>query len=916
MKLPATASFDPTAWIEKKRLETTLEKTLPWSITEKPLPSSVPTLTQSVLEVSNTPTNVDFKRLEDFWEHLVLEQLKKPEELLKLNPSRRESLGRFLAELSRLPEPELPQETLKNFVRMDRSVSEHEALKQLFRQIGFVQIAKALLLKSWSRSTDGPAKQELTKNDLKDLTAGVEKGLRPFIHLQTSTCQLIQRNFYSWYKLDPNSQLELWDILQSLENLDETKDWLLRSSRQLSAETLGERERYSKCFYQNIWSAVQKHKLVDFKSSFHYGFSPTLRDGSLMEHAPSQVEWIGFEPLSFELLFCEIRYFWDSPKKTPLWLKGSGLEMSMEQQTSMLLTHSGKQNSIQQMDAISACEVAFIAEESLIRTQSRSLAAQALRKQVDEHTILKKLKQATTTRGTYQACQALEKLRQDGVLIWAREELLTEASGKPALQFILNQAKILLIADFTTLDCESENLKRDLPKALYILKKENNLEKRKGHRPQLIKVYGTLKSPDDVTLLFDRVVSLVQKPEQVFPLEPVQIQSRVSPMDQREWEQHWFNPTDDDLVDRIEDLKLNSVRLGQLAVIRALHTSAESLQKPGELSLFSHAQKIEFEEKAAHGFYVWVENSRNGNEIFCSDSAQLPTYMKNGSSLFWVTPIQPKWQRPLQSLIRSQLTRDWFNYSVERKKGNWILRESDLQAIPVPRHINEILTQSDVYESALSDYPTIVNLVATDPGQALQSIEQFQTSATSAEYLKLKALAFVIAAESLHQTETHQGTLFSLISPEEQIILPRFVKTVLSEGDLAPLHQHPLVRFTASLSPHMAIQQISQVKFPSPGLLLTTSKGLSQQLYIQDTWLRELCHELMRELQEKVAEPTWDELCAHVRLPKNPTQAHSMSQQILRAFSTEKMKRKELNHLVGTCLLHVNASHPQVGLLQ
>ena len=897
---PNATTFDPTSWLEKRRIEKKIQPEA------SNLTSTIAQLTQT-LNVSPKTYSPLFEKFEQFFDQLVLQQLNHPEALLKLNPTRRKDLARFLAELSRIPEPEDPQEALKNFVRIDRSQAQHEALGQLFKQIAFVQIAKALLLKSWSVTL----KQPLLRADLKDLTSGVEKGLRPFVNLQTSTCQLIQRNFFSWYKLDEPSQVVLWDLLEEVENLEEAKHWMLSRAIQLSAETLGERHRYSRVFYKNLWQSIEKHALIEFKFKSHYGFSPTLRDGSLIEDSPKKIEWIGFEPLSFELLFCEIRCLWKQPGTPSLWLNGSGLEMSMEQQTSMLLTHSGKQNTLQQMDSISACEIALIAEESLIRTQSRSLAAQALRKQVDDHSILKKLKQPTTTRGMYQACQALEKLRQGGLLIWAREELLDETSGKPALHFILNQAKILVIADLTTLACESEELKSDLPKALYLLKKENNLESRKGHRPLMIKAYGSLKNANDVSLLFDRIVSLVQKTDQVFPLEPFQLHARVSPIDQREWEQHWFNPTDDQFVDRIEDLKRNSTPLGQLAVVRTVHPSME-LQNKWEPELF-HSDMTRTPEGTPAGFYLWVESSKNGNEIYTCLPDQLPPYMKNSHTLFWVAPLQSRWNISLQIFIRSQLTRDWFNYSIERKKGAWILRESDLRSIPLPKHLSQYLMDMGELPDHLHTDHSLIGLIPTEPGQAMRAMEALTEEEN---HLKIKARAFVVASEVLHQAEVQQNMLFSMISPEEQIVFPKFFKTVLADQDLTGLNQHPLIRFTPTLSPNMAIHQISQVKFPTPGIILTTSKGLSQQLFIQDSWLRERCWEMIQDLKLQIAEPTWGELCQQIRLPKNPTQTQVMSQQIIKAYSQEKMKRKELNHLIGACLLNVPASQSKVGLLQ
>jgi hypothetical protein len=898
---PFDHSIDVTTWLKKDRIE----KTLGGSATSEV--SSTNTLTELLFGKaaplmqgqSETEDQARFLPYENFLHSLVLEQLKKPEDLLKLNPSRRESLARFLSELSRMPEAADPMERLKQFTRMDRTETEHAALKQLFKQIALVQIGKALLLKSWSFHS----RKNSNKADLKDLTSAIERGLRPFIHLQTSTCQLIQQNFYSWYKMTSSAQDDLWQTLESTEDLEGAKCWLLRRASALSAETLGERQRYSCSFYQNLWRAIDKHKLFQPRAESVLGFSPTLRNGVLMEQSPSSIQWIGFEPLSFELLFGEIRYFWTEPKETPLWLKGSGLEMSMEQQGS-LLTHSGKQNVLKQMDSVTSCEIAVIAEETLIRGQGRSLAAQALRKQVDQHEILKKLKQPATTRGIYQTCQALEKLRHGGLLIWAREELLTESSGKPALQYILNQAKILLIADLSLVTSEREEITRNLPKALYLLKKENGLEDRKSHRPIMIKAYGSIGSDAEASLLFDRIMALVQKPTEAFPLEPFQLHARVSPMDQREWEQHWFNPADDELVDQIEDLKRNSTPLGQLAQVRTLHPSMHVPSK----NFPANDMFPESHFGAQKGFFAWVESHKNGNEIFTATSDRLPEYMKSSHSLIFIAPMEVEWIGPLQILVRSSLTRDWFNYSVESKKGAWLVKDGDFKSIPIPKHLADVLlTQPGKITEFSPGETRILNMIGSEPGLAVKAIEN---------HPHLKPRAFVLASQVLTELESHQGALFSLVSPDEEVIYSKFFQSVLTAQDLCGIHQHPLIRFTPTLTAHQTVQNFTLLKFPTPGILITTAKGITQTLFIQDSWLRERCYEQLKELQSDVSEPSWGEIVKHVKLPKNPDQAQATAVQILRAHASEKLRRRELNHLISVCLAVRKQNAEKMGLLQ
>ncbi|NDG85787.1 MAG: hypothetical protein EBX52_12225 [Proteobacteria bacterium] len=575
----------------------------------------------------------------------------------------------------------------------------------------------------------------------------------------------------------------------------------------------------------------------------------------------------------------------------------------MDQQASLPLTHCGKQNILRQMDSISCAEVAIIAEENLIRTQGGGLAAQALRRMVDQHTILKKIKQPATTRGIYQACQTLDKLRQDGILIWAREEVLSEDCGKPALHFLLNQSKILMIADLSALTSESAALQQDVPKVIYLLKKENRLEERKNHRPVLIKAFGSLSTERDLEILFDRLMQLVNRPDQIHPPEPFQLQARLSPMEQREWEQHWFNPNDDEMVDQIEDLKRNSSPLGQFATIRTLNPALQPVFDKHEPHLFPESNL-----RPDHGFYLWVEHSRNGNEIYTAPGEKLPSYLRNNHNLFYIAPLKPEWNQPLQTLVRSSLARDWFDYSVERKKGAWLIKESDLKQVPVPKHIGEVLSGISAGQVVFSAQETrILSLISTEPHAALRAVEN---------HPRLKGHAFVHAAQTLAQLEEHQGALFSLISPDEQIRYPEFFQSVMTAQDLVPIHQHPMIRFNPTLPPHQALQAFTEVKAPSPGLLLGTSRGLTQMLYIQDPWLLERCVEAIDGLKREIPEPSWAELIQRVRLPKSPEQARGVASQILKAFATEKLRRKELNHLISVCLAPRKENSEKIGLLQ
>ncbi|NDG85902.1 MAG: hypothetical protein EBX52_12815, partial [Proteobacteria bacterium] len=230
-------SIDLSDWIKKDRLEKKIEDSKRQTQGQTQDQMIMEDLLIGKPEAARPRVLPLVEQFELLLNSMVSDQLRRPEELLKLNPSRREGIGRFLNEISRNPEPIDSKEALKLFVSPDRSEVQNLALKQLFKQIALVQIAKALLLRSWRTHAGTP----MDRNELKDLTAAVEKNLRPFIHLQTSTCQLIQQNFYSWYKPTPEAQSVLWMLLESITDLDSMKTWLLRRARSLSAETLRER---------------------------------------------------------------------------------------------------------------------------------------------------------------------------------------------------------------------------------------------------------------------------------------------------------------------------------------------------------------------------------------------------------------------------------------------------------------------------------------------------------------------------------------------------------------------------------------------------------------------------------------------------------------------------------------------------
>lgn len=888
-----TSEFNPLDFLQIRRIETLLEPTRCTDSEEME--------TASLALQPHWQTDILL-----FIENLVQEQLQYPEKLLKLDSTRRNSIALFLCELAKKPETQMhnvdPVQILNDFVRIDRTEAEHEALKTLFRQIAWVQVGKAFLLRSWNTT-------QIT--ELKNLTASLEKILRPFLHLQTATFQLVQRNFFSWYTLNEDSQNQLWQILESAFNQTpshQIKEWILGYAIRTSASMLGEPERYTSKFYKPFWNATLKGAFCDPRLSQYqelglpiYGFSPSIRDGSLFEHAPKDIHWIGFEPLSFELIFAEIRKLWGKPCAPSLWTKGCGLEMNMELQSGLLVTDSGKKNVLHQIDQISSCEFSFITEEITIRTQGRTRAAQALRKLIDQHGILKKLKHPQTTRGMYQACQALGKLRQGGLLFWSREELLNEDSGKPALTYLLNEAKLLTIIDLSAMNFTQDSSLR-IPKAIYILKKESSLEERKNHRPVLLKAFGTLETEAHIQLLFDRCIKNIENPEIIFPPEPFTLTARLSPVSQHEWEQHWFNPTDNSWVEEIENLKRNSQPIGKWAVIKPVMPSEHSLDPFNRAPL---------------GFYLWAESRSNGAEIMIADHLSPPLHLKQSGAksshlVFWVTPLNAANLLVLRSFFKSNFVQNWLNYSAERKKGLWSLKESDLKAIPTPLSLSPVLDSPEQELPVLpAPHQQLFDVLAVDPSRALQAFAPLFS-----EQPHLRGWAFKKASEALAFAEQTQTQLSNLVGPTDELNWSEFIQHFVPSKDLTTIDQNPHIRFSSSIPMHLPVQDASIVKAPSPAILLIHARGLTQPLYIQHAWLRELVHQQILRILKDKKDATFFELCKLILVPRNPDQVVLMGHQVLKSAIQDRMKRKELIHLMNTALSSQQTKPSEINLLQ
>jgi hypothetical protein len=902
-------NFNPSALLQKERLQkkqgektdqtpaVSLPGLSPW---KKLLKQDSPEQKQEE-SPSRNPGVHRLHVFEEYLDRVVEEHSRNPAELLKLNPSRKESLGRFLSELARQPEPADSAKALCAFIAPDRSAIQHQAVVHLYRQIVVVHLAKVLLLRSWCER----GLCTFDASDFRDPNAALDRMLRGHATLARPAWQITQKNFFSWYKPNPQQEKELLDLFQGAGNMtdDEVRDWILELAIATSANTLGERDRYTRVLYKSLWKAIEANRLLreapslpGFQPGARFGYCPTLREGSVFQDAPPGLEWIGFESINFELIFAELRILWNGPRPPLLWAKGSGLEMRSDGQ-GQLPWNPGSVDVIDQIDDINSCDIAWILEETIIKPQGRSLAAQALRRKVDDHPRLKKLKHLGTSRGMFQALQSLEKLRSGGIMVWVREELLTDESGKPILNELIQEAQILLIADLSALRSEDATVQRDLPKALYLFRRESNIELRQSHRPVMVKAFGALHAESDVHLLFHRLFQLIHRPDVVFPPEPFSLNARISPLIQAEWENRWMNPADDVWVDRIEHLKRNSESLANLCTIRLIQE-----RKKNAATVTPEA----IAPVSENGFFVVVTHKKNESKIeTASGQNDLFVPSESDSEIFWIAPMQPEWSAPLRRLVESSFTRDWLNYHAERRRGCWIIRELDLKSLPVPTELSQALRA----DSTSFDQESVT--AELDPLRFPTEHIQARLKALAPDRPILRGFAFWKAAHALEFIEQQSKPLFSLLLPDDELDWSRLFEATLSPAQLTSLDRHPLVRIQGPLPDLATISQITRIKTPGDGLLLTSEKSIYKQLLIFDPWLLQVVEESITRLLKQVGSLSWKECLQNLLIPKDVPPAQEIATQVVQGVHAERLRMRELHHLLGASLNPVD-----MGLLQ
>ncbi len=812
--------------------------------------------------------------------------------LLALNPSRREAVAQHLDRLAgHAPAPSASAGAgdaaggLRRWVDGPRSPAQNAAMQAFFEEVARICLGQAMLLKAWSDRGLRPWKEE----DLGQLNWALSSALKPHVPLDRESWQITRPNLYSWYNPGPALQREIWLAFDQLRISDEGPSLISGLLRMSSNESGRSSTGYDERFFSTLWEQMSQFGFnaspdTDPLRRKKSVFSPTLRDGSMVKTGPVHLNWIGLEAQPFLLLQAELVQLWWGPSVPPLWAIGTGLEVHSRDQLSLALS-SPKPSLLSRISEMEACDLAFVLEEKAIHTHGRSTESASLRELLDSLPYFKKLRSPGTSLGNLQACVALSKLRPGGLLWWAREQPLSASDGMPMLNFVLDRARLLCEWDFSEVSHSLPISKPMFPRRLYLFARDPDLQSRLSHRPTKISLQGQIRSHVEMPLFLGDALQAFRK-NGTSMRGPWQAHSHTSPTTQKEWSEHWPDPTATDLIQSIEELRQKSSPLANVGTIRA--TPAGDPARNGAWTI----------HPSLKGLWIQAESHRGNRRLVASELPRPGTEAKGSGYLVLVS--DETWISPLRAYLESECVQKWMEYHSERKGDRWVLSEQVVRYIPVPQELLRALgaMPDPGSEQAFAlplpgDWERLASEVIYHPRTVLERLSKLPHDE---EGQRIRAKLFVRSTRARDQLHQSQARLLSLVN-EDGRIQWRDLLDILPASESIALTLHPMVRLSGSLPGHLPIVRIEQVRVPMNGILFATESGFHLHLGAESQVILDM---IWNQLQG-VSHPTWSELIQFIRLPRSLEIADATAQDVLRSHGEQMARLKDLSELISAC---------------
>ncbi len=811
-------------------------------------------------------------------QEIITDLHKSQRTLLSLNRSRRQALYEHLSRVGGLSATS-SEDPLREWLSLHRTPEQEKALLSYFEEVALMYLAQVFLLKSWS---DRGIRTWRTE-DLGHVNWSLCHTIRPKVPLNRGGWQITRPNLYSWYSPSKHIQEQIartvreWDLKQEGPSLLSTIFLQLRKNEAKG----GGFEGYDDRFYSGLWSkmasfgfdaaSLQKNTLAT-KS---IGFCPTLRDGGLLRAGPQNLEWVGLESYSFQLLMSEILLLWREPSPAPMWGLGNGLESHQREQLQMSWGPNGSHGQTPHLSDIESARIAFVLEEKAVRAQGRNAESFQFKKQVEQLPYFKKMRGPTSTLGGLQACVAMTKLRPGGLLWWAREEPLSPTDGSPLLRFLFEKARLICEWDLSGMQ-HSLPLNRPIfPRYLYFFARDYSVENRRDNRPLRVKATGWIRSHIEVPRFIDEAL------RSAYSDPPTGTNWKIfrnqSPNTQQEWLEHWPGQEDGAQLTALEDFRKRTVPLGQLATVRQIQ-ERESL---GSMTLVPLK-----DEPLQHCLELSASSSEQGPALRVIRPGNPLDASLNGHRFLVAFPDNT-WLDPIAAYLESQQTTHWLKHFGESRKGKIVLKEQSIKFLPIPKALVEaIKSPVDLENSRWADFAFQL------PYEPLKVLKQIQEGLAQGQEIPVAAL-FVKAIQNMEAFSKNHGGVFQMVGQEGQLNWKEIV-SLLPERERVALPLHHEVRISGMLPPHVAILRIERSQHPIPGVRFSTEKGMSLHLGSANRLLVELIWDLVKDLEH----PTWGEIAQGIKLCRDTDILKDTGNEILRSHSEQDRRRKELLELI------------------
>jgi hypothetical protein len=797
-----------------------------------------------------------------------------PRKILQLNPTRREAICRHLEILSGLTLPASgSQDRLRCWLE---SGTCPEALTRYWREVALFGLAQAIVLKAWSdRGT-----RRWKKEDLQDLNASFHGALKGQLPLDREGWQFTRPNLYSWFRLSPELQDALWREFSHWKIIEEGPELLVSLLQNLQEPSASARTVYEEQIYRVLWKHSVETALEADSKRRRSAFSPTLRDGAVVRTGSRHLEWYGLEQDALSLFVSEFSLLWWGPTSPPFWTTGSGLEALSREQLSLGLGTTAKASQHQRLAEMEACDLAWVAEENILRGSGRSPAASAFREAVEQNPVLRKLRSGGTSLGHLQACVALSKLRPGGKMWWLREEPLHASDGSEALQFLLDRGKLLAEWDLSGLQIQFPTQPRSRPlPALYLWARETDLQLRHDHQPLRIRVKGAIRSHVELEPLLDDLLAALETGSAPANARlHWQLYVQQSPQTQRTWADRWPELLQEENLEKLDQIRKHSTPLAALATIRGMEPSSAKI--PSIAASLSGAFR---------GFFVRQIQTPAGARLSCQPaSSGTPD-----QAAFLVLLGDEGLSAPIRAFLESESTAFWLNQKAELRGNRWILREQDIKAIPIPKLLASGMASETPSGPLPGSWERLASSLSSQPQQVLKALASEHAKETHLEI-------FFRATRIRDELRGSLAKMSDWVSREGRILwTPLLQKCETCEWVPITLHPEVVIQAGAGGIPlQTALIRKNRSTAGQWSLTLSTETGASIAL----KFARRLTFEMISEQIEAMENPTWSEVVEFVRAPRKPEVLEQRASTVLRAHAEQLMLVAELDKIIALTL--------------